>query len=82
MDFHGEAKWSGKMIIGTYLGMPAPCGCNQLYAGRFGVPRASGPKLPSPYNIMRSGKTPRWYGKDPRYMLTNVDELIRRATQP
>jgi hypothetical protein len=44
--------------------------------------RGAGPRLVNPYDIMRSGRTPYWYGKDPRYALTNVAELVRRATQP
>jgi len=44
--------------------------------------RGTGPRLVSPYNSMRSGQTPRWYGKDPRYALTNVAKLVRQATQP
>jgi len=71
------------MIIGTSLG----CGC--LGAGAPVVPApvvapapTFKPKLVNPYNIMRSGRTPRWSWKNPRYPLTNIAALIRSQVHP
>jgi hypothetical protein len=76
------------MIIGTPLG----CGCFGADAPTVPTPtvpvvkpkhvRGAGPRLVNPYNVMRSGRTPRWYGKDPRYALTNIAEMIRRQAFP
>jgi len=70
------------MIIGTLLDtslIPAiapPITTPAKYRGRVGT------RLVNPYDIMRSGRTPKWYGRDPRYVLTNVSALIAKQVHP
>jgi hypothetical protein len=79
------------MIIGTFLGSSLGCGCAfgadaaPAVAPPIATPakhRGKGARLVSPYDLMRSGGTPRWNGKDPRYMLTNVSALLAREIHP
>jgi hypothetical protein len=78
------------MIIGTSLGSLG-CGCGlgeglvPAVAPPIATParyRSKAPRLVSPYDIMRSGRTPKWYGRDPRYVLTNVSALIAKQVHP
>jgi hypothetical protein len=79
------------MIFGTPLGSLG-CGCG---LGADSVPAVAPPiatpakyrskasvRLVNPYDIMRSGRMPKWSGRDPRYVLTNVSALIAKQIHP
>jgi hypothetical protein len=79
------------MIIGTSLGLlGCECGLGEGLMPAVAPPIATpakyrskpGVRLVSPYDIMRSGRTPKWYGRDPRYPLTNVSALIAKQVHP
>lgn len=83
------------MIIGTLVGGFSGCGCG-LGADAPALPipavappiatpakyRSKAARLVSPYDLMRSGRTPKWNGRDPRYMLTNISALLAREIHP
>jgi hypothetical protein len=79
------------MIIGTSLGsLGCGCGLGEGLVPAVALPIATparyrskvSTRLVNPYDIMRSGRTPKWYGRDPRYPLTNVSALIAKQVHP